>query len=33
VRSASFILPVDGSFKEAAIDAVKVRAGEEHVAV
>lgn len=33
VRSASFILPVEGAFKEKAIDAVRVRAGEEHVAV
>jgi hypothetical protein len=33
VRSASFVLPVDGQFKDVAIDAVKVRKGEHHVAV
>ena len=33
VRSASFVLPVDGKFKDAARDAVKVRKGEQHVAV
>ncbi len=33
VRSASFLLPVDGSFKERAIDAIQARAGEEHVAI
>jgi hypothetical protein len=33
VRSASFLLAVDGTFKEKAVDAVRVRAGEEHVAV
>jgi phthalate 4,5-dioxygenase oxygenase subunit len=33
VRSASFVLPVDGKFKDVAIDAVKVRKGEHHVAV
>jgi hypothetical protein len=33
VRSASFVLPVDGKFKDAALDAVKVRKGELHVAV
>ena len=33
VRSASFVLPQDGGFKEAAIEAVKVRQGEQHVAV
>src|SRR6266699_1264650 len=33
VRSASFVLPEDGAFKEAALDAVKVRKGEQHVAV
>jgi phthalate 4,5-dioxygenase len=33
VRSASFILPEDGPFKETAFDAVKVRKGEYHVAV
>ena len=29
----SFVLPVDGKFKDAALDAVKVRKGEYHVAV
>jgi len=33
VRSASFILPEDGPFKETALDAAKVRRGEPHVAV
>jgi phthalate 4,5-dioxygenase oxygenase subunit len=33
VRSASFLLPVDAAFKDKAVDAVRVRAGEEHVAV
>jgi phthalate 4,5-dioxygenase len=33
VRSASFILPEEGIFKDKAVDAVKVRVGEEHVAV
>ena len=33
VRSASFVLPTDGKFKETALDAVKVRKGEYHVAV
>jgi phthalate 4,5-dioxygenase len=33
VRSASFVLPQDSTFKEAALDAVKVRRGEQHVAV
>jgi phthalate 4,5-dioxygenase oxygenase subunit len=33
VRSASFVLPVDASFSATAVDAVKVRAGKEHVAV
>ncbi|MEJ1158994.1 Rieske 2Fe-2S domain-containing protein [Prosthecomicrobium sp. N25] len=33
VRSASFILPAGGAFKEAALDAVRVREGEEPVAV
>ncbi|HEY4201945.1 MAG TPA: Rieske 2Fe-2S domain-containing protein [Devosiaceae bacterium] len=33
VRSASFILPEDGPFKETALDASKVRIGEPFVAV
>jgi phthalate 4,5-dioxygenase len=33
VRSASFLLPEDRAFKEAALEAVKVRTGEQHVAV
>ena len=33
VRSASFILPLDGPFKETALDASKVRIGEPFVAV
>jgi hypothetical protein len=33
VRSASFVLPVDGKFKDVALDVVKVRKGEYHVAV
>jgi hypothetical protein len=33
VRSASFVLPEDGAFKDAALDAIKVRKGEFHVAV
>ena len=33
VRSASFVLPEDGEFKDAALDAIKVRKGEHHVAV
>jgi hypothetical protein len=33
VRSASFVLAVDGKFEDAALDAVKVRRGEHHVAV
>jgi hypothetical protein len=33
VRSASFLLPEDGEFKNAALDAIRVRKGEHHVAV
>jgi phenylpropionate dioxygenase-like ring-hydroxylating dioxygenase large terminal subunit len=33
VRSASFVLPVDGPFKQTAMDAVKMRIGEPFVAV
>jgi hypothetical protein len=33
VRSASFVLPEDGPFKETALDAQKVREGVPHVAV
>jgi phthalate 4,5-dioxygenase oxygenase subunit len=33
VRSASFVLPIGADFEDKAVDAVKVRAGEEHVAV
>jgi phthalate 4,5-dioxygenase oxygenase subunit len=33
VRSASFVLPVDGNFRASIDDAVKVRDGEAHVAV
>jgi hypothetical protein len=33
VRSASFVLPVDGKFKDAALDAARVRKGEYHVAI
>ena len=33
IRSASFVLPVEGSFKERALEAVKHRKGEPHVAV
>ncbi len=33
VRSASFLLPVEESFKEKTLDSVKVRQGEPHVAV
>ena len=33
VRSASFILPQDGPFKETALDASKVKLGEPFVAV
>src|SRR3954469_21399024 len=33
VRSASFLLPEDGEFKDAALDAIKVRKGEHHMAV
>jgi hypothetical protein len=33
VRSASFLLPEDGAFQETALDAIKVRKGEFHVAV
>jgi phthalate 4,5-dioxygenase oxygenase subunit len=33
VRSASFVIPVEANFKEHALDAVKFRKGEPHVAV
>jgi phthalate 4,5-dioxygenase len=33
VRSAAFVLPERGSFRDAALDAVRVREGEPHVAV
>jgi len=33
VRSASFVLPEQGSFQDTALDAVRVRKGEPHVAV
>lgn len=33
VRSASFVLPVEGKFKEAATEASMVRKGEFHVAI
>jgi phthalate 4,5-dioxygenase len=33
VRSASFVLPEQASFRDAVVDAVKVRQGEPHVAV
>jgi hypothetical protein len=33
VRSSSFVLPEEGSFRDAALDAAKVRKGEPHVAV
>ena len=33
VRSSSFVLPEQGSFRDAALDAAKVRKGEPHVAV
>jgi hypothetical protein len=33
VRSASFVLPIGADFEDKAVDAVKVRAGKEHVAV
>jgi hypothetical protein len=33
VRSASMVLPVDADFKKHALDAVKHRKGEPHVAV
>ena len=33
VRSAAFVLPERGSFRDAALDAAKVRKGEPHVAV
>ena len=33
IRSASFILPVDANFKARALDAVKHRKGEPHIAV
>jgi phthalate 4,5-dioxygenase len=33
IRSASFVLPVDANFKQHALDAVKYRKGEPHVAV
>ncbi|MBV9190511.1 MAG: aromatic ring-hydroxylating dioxygenase subunit alpha [Betaproteobacteria bacterium] len=33
VRSASFVIPVDGEFEKHAVDAVKYRKGEPHVAV
>jgi len=33
VRSASFVLPVDANFRQRALDAVKYRKGERHVAV
>ena len=33
VRSASFVLAEDRGFKDAALEATKVREGEQHVAV
>src|SRR5215475_6098759 len=33
VRSASFVLPEDRGIKDAALEATKVRKGEQHVAV
>ncbi len=33
IRSASMVLPVDANFKEHALDAVKYRKGQPHVAV
>ena len=33
VRSASFVLSHEGSFRDTALDAAKVRKGEPHVAV
>jgi phthalate 4,5-dioxygenase oxygenase subunit len=33
VRSASFVLPIEGKFRDAALDAVMVRKGEHNVAV
>ena len=33
VRSASFLLPEDRGFKDAALEATKVRKGEQHVVV
>ena len=33
VRSASFIIPVEASFKDQALDAMKYRKGVPHVAV
>ena len=33
VRSASMVLPVDADFKKHALDAVKHRKGQPHVAV
>jgi len=33
IRSASFVLPVDANFKQHALDAVKYRKGEPHIAV
>jgi phenylpropionate dioxygenase-like ring-hydroxylating dioxygenase large terminal subunit len=33
VRSASFVLPVDANFRQHALDAVKYRKGEPHIAV
>jgi phthalate 4,5-dioxygenase oxygenase subunit len=33
VRSSSFVLPEEGSFRDAALDAAKVRKGRPHVAV
>ena len=33
IRSASFVLPVDADFKQHALDAVRYRKGEPHIAV
>ena len=33
IRSASFVLPVEASFRQHALDAVKYRKGEPHIAV
>ena len=33
VRSSSFVLPEQASFRDAALDAAKVRKGRPHVAV